>query len=91
MQHVAPVHEFPADKWHQVISINLDAPFHAIKAALPDMKKRGWGARLRVAVFLSVRVALERGTDDFGVFEELRALLACCVRSRLTYNPVQVV
>jgi 3-hydroxybutyrate dehydrogenase len=43
LQHVAPVEDFPADKWEEIIAINLSAAFHAIKAAVPGMKARGWG------------------------------------------------
>ena len=43
IQHVAPVDEFPDEKWAQIIAINLSAAFHAIKAALPGMKARKWG------------------------------------------------
>ena len=49
IQHVAPVDEFPDDKWDAVIAINLSADFHAIKAALPHMKKRGWGRIINIA------------------------------------------
>jgi 3-hydroxybutyrate dehydrogenase len=43
IQHVAPVDEFPDDKWEAVIRINLISSFYTIKAALPGMKKKGWG------------------------------------------------
>jgi 3-hydroxybutyrate dehydrogenase len=43
IQHVAPVEEFPVDKWNAIIAINLSAAFFGIRAALPAMKKRGWG------------------------------------------------
>jgi 3-hydroxybutyrate dehydrogenase len=43
IQHVAPVDEFPIDKWDAIIAINLSASFHAIRAALPKMKQRKWG------------------------------------------------
>ena len=43
IQHVAPIDEFPDDKWEAIIRINLVAAFYAIKAALPSMKARGWG------------------------------------------------
>jgi 3-hydroxybutyrate dehydrogenase len=49
IQHVAPVDEFPEEKWDAVIAINLSADFHAIKAALPHMKKRGWGRIINIA------------------------------------------
>lgn len=43
IQHVAPVDEFPADKWQAIINIHLVASFHTIQHALPLMKKQGWG------------------------------------------------
>ncbi len=49
IQHVAPVDEFPLDKWDSIIAINLSSNFHAIRAALPAMKKRGWGRVINVA------------------------------------------
>jgi len=49
VQHVAPVDEFPVDKWDAVIAINLSAAFHAIRAALPHMKARDWGRIVNVA------------------------------------------
>ena len=38
IQHVAPIEEFPIEKWDQIIAINLSAAFHAIRAAVPGMK-----------------------------------------------------
>ena len=49
IQHVAPVEEFPDERWDAVIAINLSASFHAIKAALPHMRKRGWGRIVNIA------------------------------------------
>jgi 3-hydroxybutyrate dehydrogenase len=49
IQHVAPVEAFPADKWEAIIAVNLSAPFHAIKAAVPGMKARGWGRIISTA------------------------------------------
>jgi 3-hydroxybutyrate dehydrogenase len=43
IQFVAPIDEFPDDKWEAIIRINLIASFYAIKAALPAMKERKWG------------------------------------------------
>lgn len=43
IQHVAPVDEFPDDKWDAILSIILSSAFHATKAALPGMKAKGWG------------------------------------------------
>ena len=49
IQHVAPIEEFPAEKWDQVLSINLSSSFHTIRAALPGMRKRGWGRIVNIA------------------------------------------
>jgi len=49
IQHVAPVDEFPLDRWDAVIAVNLSAAFHAIRAALPRMKARNWGRIINVA------------------------------------------
>jgi 3-hydroxybutyrate dehydrogenase len=43
IQHVAPVDEFPDDKWDAILSIILSSAFHTTKAALPGMKAKGWG------------------------------------------------
>jgi 3-hydroxybutyrate dehydrogenase len=49
IQHVAPVEEFPFERWDAVIAINLSAAFHAIHAALPHMKARNWGRIINIA------------------------------------------
>ena len=49
IQHVAPIEDFPADKWDLVLAINLTSSFHTIRAALPGMKKRNWGRIVNVA------------------------------------------
>ena len=49
VQFVSPVEDFPDEKWDQIIAINLSAAFHAIKAAVPGMKKAGWGRIISTA------------------------------------------
>jgi 3-hydroxybutyrate dehydrogenase len=49
IQHVAPVDEFPPEKWDAILAINLSSAFHAIRAALPGMKARGYGRIINVA------------------------------------------
>ena len=43
MQHVAPVEEFPLDKWDLIIALNLTAAFHTTRLAVPYMKQKKWG------------------------------------------------
>lgn len=49
IQFVAPVEEFPLEKWDAIIGINLSSAFHTIRAAIPGMKKRGWGRIINTA------------------------------------------
>jgi len=49
IQHVAPIEEFPVEKWDQIIAINLSSAFHTIHAALPGMKARKWGRIINTA------------------------------------------
>ena len=49
IQHVAPVEEFPVEKWDQIIALNLTAAFDACRIAVPHMKAAGWGRIINVA------------------------------------------
>jgi len=49
IQHVAPVHEFPIDRWDAVIAINLTAVFLTTRAVLPQMLARDWGRIINIA------------------------------------------
>src|SRR5256885_3385272 len=49
IQHVAPIEEFPIEKWDAIIAINLSAALHAIRAAVPGMKTRKWGRIINTA------------------------------------------
>ncbi len=71
VQFVSPVEDFPPEKWDQVIAINLSAAFHAMRAAVPGMKARGWGRIVSTASahskaaspFKSAYVAAKHGLD----------------------------
>ena len=49
IQHVAPVEEFPVEKWDAIIAINLSAAFHGMRAAVPIMKAQGFGRIINIA------------------------------------------
>jgi 3-hydroxybutyrate dehydrogenase len=49
IQHVAPVEDFPIEKWDAIIAINLTSAFHTTRAAVPGMKKRNWGRIINLA------------------------------------------
>ena len=49
IQHVAPVDEFPAEKWDAVIAINLSSAFHTTAVAVEKMRATGWGRIINIA------------------------------------------
>jgi 3-hydroxybutyrate dehydrogenase len=49
IQFVAPVDEFPVDKWNAILAINLSATFHTVRLALPTMKAKKWGRIINIA------------------------------------------
>ncbi len=74
IQFVSPIEEFPPEKWEAIISINLSSAFYGIRAAVPGMKKRGWGRIINTAsahslvaspfksAYVSAKQALELAT-----------------------------
>lgn len=73
MQHVAPVEDFPAEKWDAILALNLSAAFHTTMAAVPGMKAKGWGRIINTASahslaaspFKSAYVAAKHGLAGF--------------------------
>lgn len=49
IQNVAPIEEFPPEKWDAIVAINMSSAFHTIRAAVPHMKKQGWGRIINIA------------------------------------------
>ena len=49
IQHVAPIDQFPVEKWDAILSINLSSAFHTIRGALPTMRRNGWGRIINIA------------------------------------------
>src|SRR5439155_15202584 len=49
IQHVAPIHEFPTEKWDAILAINLSSAFHCNKAAVPAMRRNGFGRIINIA------------------------------------------
>jgi len=89
VQHVAPIEEFPVDKWNAIIEINLSSAFHTIRTAVPGMKRRGWGRIITAASahslvaspFKSAYVAAKHGI--VGLTKTVALELA---RSKITCN-----
>ena len=49
IQHVAPIEEFPPEKWDAIIAINLSSAFHCIRAVVPSMRRNGFGRIINIA------------------------------------------
>lgn len=49
IQYVAPIEQFPAERWDAIIAINLTSAFHTTRLALPAMQAAGWGRIINVA------------------------------------------
>jgi len=81
IQHTSPIEEFPVDKWDRIIALNLSAVFHGTAAALPHMKKQGWGRIVNIASthglvaspFKSAYVAAKHGVVGFTKSTALEA------------------
>ena len=60
IQHVSPIDSFPGDKWEAIIAINLSAAFYSTKAALPHMRKAGWGRIVNTASVHGLVASVEK-------------------------------
>ncbi|WP_460458454.1 3-hydroxybutyrate dehydrogenase [Angustibacter peucedani] len=74
LQHVAPLHEFPPEVFHLVLTVMLEAPFRLVRGALPAMYRRGWGRvvnvssvhGLRASPFKSAYVTAKHGLEGLS-------------------------
>jgi 3-hydroxybutyrate dehydrogenase len=100
VQHVAPIEEFPVDKWNAIIGINLSSAFHTIRAAVPGMKRRGWGRIITTASahslvaspFKSAYVAAKHGIAGLTktvALELARSKITCnCISPGYVWTPL---
>ncbi len=73
-QHVAAIHEFPADRFSAILRVMLEAPFLLIRAVLPGMYARGYGRivnissvhGLRASAYKSAYVAAKHGLEGLS-------------------------
>ncbi|GDY29040.1 3-hydroxybutyrate dehydrogenase [Gandjariella thermophila] len=74
MQHVAPVEEFPPERFALMLRVMLEAPFRIVRGALPHMYRQGWGRivnissvhGLRASAYKSAYVAAKHGLEGFS-------------------------
>ena len=100
IQHVAPVEEFPVDKWDLIIALNLTAAFHTTRLALPHMKQAKWGRIIQTASahslvaspFKSAYVTAKHGLAGFTKTVALEAatfgITANCISPGYVWTPL---
>lgn len=100
MQHVAPVEEFPVDKWDRIIALNLTAAFDSCRLAIPHMKAAGWGRIINVASahsltaspFKSAYVAAKHGlaglTKTLALELATHNITANCISPAYVWTPL---
>jgi 3-hydroxybutyrate dehydrogenase len=57
LQHVAPLHEFPVDRFSYILRLMLEAPFRLVRGALPHMYERGWGRVVNISSIHGLRAS----------------------------------
>ena len=100
IQHVAPIDEFPPEKWDQIIAINLVSAFHTIRTALPYMKAKGWGRIVNTASahslvaspFKSAYVAAKHGiaglTKTVALEVATKGITVNCISPGYVWTPL---
>ena len=91
IQHTSPVESFADDKWDAIIAINLSAAFHAIKAALPHMKRQGWGRIINIASVHGLVASVDKVayvTAKHGLVGMTKVVALECAESNITCNAI---
>ena len=89
VRHFSPVENFPPEKWDEALAVNLSAPFHLIRLALPGMKARGWGRIINMASIYSTRAVADRidyVTTKTAILGVTRAVAIETARTGTTCN-----
>jgi len=89
VRHFAPVEQFPPERWDEALAVNLSAPFHLIRLALPAMKQRGWGRIINMASIYSTRAVADRidyVTTKTGIVGLTRAVALETATTGITCN-----
>ena len=89
VRHFSPVENFPPERWDEALAVNLSAPFHLIRLALPAMKQRRWGRIINMASIYSTRAVADRidyVTTKTAIVGLTRAVAIETTRSGITCN-----
>jgi 3-hydroxybutyrate dehydrogenase len=100
MQHVAPVEDFPPEKWDAIIALNLSAAFHTTRAAVPGMKEKGWGRIIATAsahsltaspfksAYVAAKHAIAGFTKTIALELAIHGITANCISPGYVWTPL---
>jgi 3-hydroxybutyrate dehydrogenase len=57
IQHIAPIHEFPTDRFSLILRLMLETPFRLVRGALPHMYAHGWGRVVNISSVHGIRAS----------------------------------
>lgn len=89
VRHFAPLEDFPPEKWEEALAVNLSAPFHLARLALPAMKRRGFGRIINLGSIYSTRATAERidyVTTKTAIIGMTRAIAVETAATNITCN-----
>jgi 3-hydroxybutyrate dehydrogenase len=89
VRHFSPIESFPPERWEEALAVNLSAPFHLIRLALPGMKARSWGRIINMASIYSTRAVADRidyVTTKTAIVGMTRAVAMETTRNGITCN-----
>src|SRR3954447_15180730 len=89
VRHFSPIEHFSPERWEEALAVNLSAPFHLIRLALPAMKQRHWGRIINMASIFSTRAVADRidyVTTKTAILGMTRAVAIETTRSGITCN-----
>ena len=91
IQHVAPIDEFPVERWDAVIAINLNSAFHTTRLLLPAMKARRWGRIINIASVHGLVASANKSayvTAKHGLIGMTKAVALETATSAITVNAI---
>jgi 3-hydroxybutyrate dehydrogenase len=91
VRHFAPIEDFNPDEWDTSIAVNLTAAFHAVRLALPGMKRKGWGRIINISSYYGWRGAgnrIDYVTTKTALIGMTRAIAIETARTGVTCNAV---